>query len=177
MPNTVDLVLANQIYVDKEGLPPALKNKLIRLAAFQNPEFYKAQAMRLPTYDKPRIITCADDHSHHIALPRGCLDDVRQLLHDSNVEPVIQDERCTGERVDLGTEQLPDRVVDQTMLLEPRLALDEGFRGNDRPCVGWMAVRFTQSECACSSTSRANFARSSSEFMTESVTITRGPAI
>ena len=26
------------------------------LAAFQNPEFYKAQAMRLPTYDKPRII-------------------------------------------------------------------------------------------------------------------------
>jgi superfamily II DNA or RNA helicase len=39
-------MLANQIYISKEGLPPVLKNKLIRLAAFQNPEFYKAQAMR-----------------------------------------------------------------------------------------------------------------------------------
>jgi hypothetical protein len=31
------------------------------LASVQNPEFYRAQAMRLPTYDKPRIIGCAED--------------------------------------------------------------------------------------------------------------------
>ena len=54
---------------------PHLRNRLLRLAAFQNPEFYKAQAMRLPTYDKPRIIACAEDHPHHIGLPRGCLDE------------------------------------------------------------------------------------------------------
>ena len=35
--------------------------------------------MRLPTYDKPRIISCAEDHPKHMALPRGCLDDVCQL--------------------------------------------------------------------------------------------------
>ena len=52
---------------------------LLRVAAFQNPEFYKAQAMRLPTYDKPRIIACAEEHSHHIGLPRGCLEDVRHI--------------------------------------------------------------------------------------------------
>ena len=52
-------------------MPPALKNRLIRLAAFQNPEFYRAQAMRLPTYDKPRIIGCAEDHGTHIGLPAG----------------------------------------------------------------------------------------------------------
>ena len=40
----------------KDQLSPGLRNRLVRLAAFQNPEFYKAQAMRLPTYDKPRII-------------------------------------------------------------------------------------------------------------------------
>jgi hypothetical protein len=34
-------------------------NRLLRLAAFQNPEFYKAQAMRLSTYEKPRVISRA----------------------------------------------------------------------------------------------------------------------
>jgi hypothetical protein len=28
----------------------------LRIAAFQNPEFSKAQAMRLSTYDKPLVI-------------------------------------------------------------------------------------------------------------------------
>ena len=58
----LELVLGDQIYIAKENLPPALRNRLLRLAAFQNPEFYRAQAMRLPTYDKPRIIDCAEDH-------------------------------------------------------------------------------------------------------------------
>src|SRR5262249_34593566 len=61
LPERLELVLADQIYIAKEDLPPQLRNRLIRLAAFQNPEFYKAQAMRLPTYDKPRIIACAED--------------------------------------------------------------------------------------------------------------------
>ncbi len=54
LPQTLELVLGNQIYIAKEGLHPGLRNRLLRLAAFQNPEFYKAQAMRLSTYDKPR---------------------------------------------------------------------------------------------------------------------------
>src|SRR5262245_25935334 len=75
LPENLELVLGDQIYVAKEGLPPALRNRLIRLAAFQNPEFYRAQSMRLPTYDKPRIFQCAEDHPHYIALPRGCLEE------------------------------------------------------------------------------------------------------
>ena len=68
--------MGNEIFIAKEALPPALLNRLIRIAAFQNPDFYKAQAMRLPVYDKPRIIGCARDYSHHIGLPRGCLDEI-----------------------------------------------------------------------------------------------------
>ncbi|MCA9450575.1 MAG: restriction endonuclease subunit R, partial [Candidatus Omnitrophica bacterium] len=62
LPKTVLLVAGNDLYVPKEGLSPGLCNRLIRLAAFQNPEFYRAQAMRLPTFDKPRVIACAEDH-------------------------------------------------------------------------------------------------------------------
>ncbi len=85
LPATLELVLGNQIYIAKDGLTPGLRNRLLRLAAFQNPEFYKAQAMRLSTYDTPRVVACAEDHAHHIGLPRGCLDEVRQTLQDLGI--------------------------------------------------------------------------------------------
>ena len=85
----------------KEGLHPGLRNRLLRLAAFQNPEFYKAQARRLSTYDKPRVIACAEDHPHHIGLPRGCLDEVRQALSDLGVRPTLRDERFAGHSLEV----------------------------------------------------------------------------
>src|SRR5205807_6175158 len=101
LPESLELVLGNEIFIAREGLPPALRNQLIRLAAFQNPEFHKAQAMRLPTYDKPRIIACARDYQHYLGLPRGCLDDITQLLSNLKIEPRIRDERCAGEPLDV----------------------------------------------------------------------------
>src|ERR1700687_2076696 len=80
MPDKVEVVLGNQVYVDRSALPAALVNRLIRLAAFQNPEFYAAQAMRLPTFGKPRVISCAELFTKHIALQRGCFDAAIDLL-------------------------------------------------------------------------------------------------
>lgn len=97
LPKSLELTLANQIYIAKEELSPALRNRLIRLAAFQNPEFYKAQAMRLSTYGKPRIIACAEDHPKHIGLPRGCLDDLLQTLSDMKIKTIIRDQRNPGQ--------------------------------------------------------------------------------
>ena len=68
LPKELDIVLANQVYIEKAALSQPLANRLIRLAAFQNPEFYKAQAMRLPVWNKPRIIGCAENHPKHICL-------------------------------------------------------------------------------------------------------------
>jgi len=101
LPDQIELVLGNQIYIEKGGLPPALLNRLVRLAAFQNPEFYKAQAMRLPTYNKPRIISCCEDFPKHIGLPRGCLDEVLDLLNDVRIEPTITDKRIPGNPIAL----------------------------------------------------------------------------
>jgi superfamily II DNA or RNA helicase/very-short-patch-repair endonuclease len=101
LPPSLELVCANQIYVAKDGLHPGLRNRLLRLAAFQNPEFYKAQAMRLSTWDKPRVIACAEDHPQHVGLPRGCLDEVLRTLHELGVRPVIRDERHDGQPLDV----------------------------------------------------------------------------
>ncbi|MEO8428318.1 MAG: DEAD/DEAH box helicase family protein [Verrucomicrobiota bacterium] len=96
LPEKLELILGDQIYVGKENLAPGLRNRLLRLAAFQNPEFYRAQSMRLPTYDKPRIIACAEDHPKHFALPRGCLEEVHELLEALNIQVVLRDERRGG---------------------------------------------------------------------------------
>jgi superfamily II DNA or RNA helicase/very-short-patch-repair endonuclease len=96
LPASLELILSDEIYIAKDALSPGLRNRLLRLAAFQNPEFYKAQAMRLPAYDKPRIIACAEEHPSLISLPRGCLADVQQLLRELKITAVVRDERFSG---------------------------------------------------------------------------------
>ncbi|WP_318013665.1 TOTE conflict system archaeo-eukaryotic primase domain-containing protein [Roseateles oligotrophus] len=99
MPQALTLTLANLIYFEKSALPQALANRLIRLAAFQNPEFYKAQAMRMSARDKPRVIGNAENFPQHIALPRGCLDAARALLEDNGIHCELKDERFGGEPI------------------------------------------------------------------------------
>jgi len=101
MPVALALTLANLVYFDKAQLPQALANRLIRLAAFQNPEFYRAQAMRMSVWDKPRVIGCAENFPKHIALPRGCLDAAVELLRDNGIRCEICDERFFGDAIDV----------------------------------------------------------------------------
>jgi superfamily II DNA or RNA helicase len=101
LPGAITLVQADQIYLPRHALPPPLIARLIRLAAFQNPEFYAAQAMRRSTHDKPRIISCAELTSHHVALPRGCFDAVLDLLASLGISVTIEDCRLSGAAVPL----------------------------------------------------------------------------
>jgi superfamily II DNA or RNA helicase len=101
MPKSLIVTLASLVYFEKAELPQPLANRLIRLAAFQNPEFYRAQAMRLSVWDKPRVIGCAENYPRHIALPRGCLDAAQDLLRDSAIQCDLRDERNAGESIDV----------------------------------------------------------------------------
>jgi hypothetical protein len=67
LPSSVEIVRANLVFIEKKALPPEMLNRLLRIAAFQNPEFYKAQAMRLSTFDKPRVIARGEDLARHVA--------------------------------------------------------------------------------------------------------------
>ncbi|AIT19254.1 type III restriction enzyme, res subunit [Burkholderia thailandensis E254] len=101
MPTSLSVTAADLVYFEKACVPQPLLNRLIRLAAFPNPEFFKAQAMRFPVWDKPRIIGCADNHPKHIALPRGCLDAARKLLRDNGIRCEVHDERFSGKPLDV----------------------------------------------------------------------------
>ncbi len=73
----------------------------MRIAAFQNPEFYKAQAMRLSTFGKPRVIACAEDYPRYIGLPRGCLDEALEMLTAYKINVELEDERFVGNIIDV----------------------------------------------------------------------------
>ena len=101
LPTSVEIVRSNLLFIEKNGLLPEMMNRLLRIAAFQNPEFYKAQAMRLSTFDKPRVIACGEDLPRHLALPRGCLDEVVTFLEGHKVKVVLRDERFVGNPIDV----------------------------------------------------------------------------
>jgi superfamily II DNA or RNA helicase/very-short-patch-repair endonuclease len=118
-PTSVTVRLSDRLYVERNTLPAALLNRITRLAAFQNPSFYSAQAMRMNTFGIPRIISCAEIVADHVVLPRGCRDDLEALLQSAGIGLVLHDERCSGERLDVafaGTLRPEQRAAAQAML-------------------------------------------------------------
>jgi superfamily II DNA or RNA helicase len=100
IPKEIKGVLSQRLYVEKAALPSPLINQIKRLAAFQNPEFYKKQNLRLSTALTARVISCAEDHDKYIGLPRGCLDDLRILLQENESHLELEDLRYAGEPIE-----------------------------------------------------------------------------
>jgi len=122
LPKVVCAVLAQKLFVDKAGLPSALINQIKRLAAFQNPEFYKKQSMRLSTATTPRVIACAEDLPQFVALPRGCQSELESLLRDHGISVAIEDQRVDGE---------PLRLMFQGKLTTVQQAAADALRAHD----------------------------------------------
>ncbi|MEB3102817.1 TOTE conflict system archaeo-eukaryotic primase domain-containing protein [Ferviditalea candida] len=96
LPAVIHAVHSQMLFIEKEQLSSAQLNLFIRTAAFQNPEFYRDQKMRLSTWGIPRIINCTEDHPKHLALPRGCLEEVTRLCTNAGAVLELQDERQAG---------------------------------------------------------------------------------
>ncbi|OGF45990.1 MAG: hypothetical protein A2452_02570 [Candidatus Firestonebacteria bacterium RIFOXYC2_FULL_39_67] len=99
LPDSLEVVLANRIYIKEDAAPPALLNQLKHLAAFQNPEFYKKQKMRFSTHATPRVICCAEISGGYLSLPRGCIKDIDILLKEHKVKLKVIDKRFKGRKV------------------------------------------------------------------------------
>jgi len=98
-PDKLEIIRSNMIYIPKEGLSANAQNYIKRLSAFKNPDFYKSQAMRLPIYDKIRIICTADITDLYIGLPRGCEPALCDMLNDKVEYLNIIDKTNIGETI------------------------------------------------------------------------------
>lgn len=100
-PDVLKITRANMVYVEKEGVSQAARNRIKRLGAFKNPDFYKAQAMRLSTYDKPRIICTSEEFEKYISIPRGSESALLELFDTVKIHYEIIDETNAGKPIDV----------------------------------------------------------------------------
>ena len=98
-PKSLEIIRSNMLYIPAKDLSAGMMNKIKRLAAFRNPDFYRSQAMRLPVYDKPRIICTADIFDEYIALPRGCEDALYSLLTGARNKITMTDKTNAGTEI------------------------------------------------------------------------------
>ena len=98
-PEQITITLANYLYIKISVLPPTLITRLKRLASFSNPVFFKTQALRFSTHGIPRYISCARLEQGYLFLPRGCFDEVVDLLKEQNITIDIDDRRQVGHKL------------------------------------------------------------------------------
>lgn len=100
-PKKITIIKSNMLYIDKEGFTSKALNIIKRLSSFKNPEFYKSQAMRLSTYDKPRIISLCEETSKYLCIPRGCEIDLSELFLKHNIDVKWIDNTNLGKKIDV----------------------------------------------------------------------------
>lgn len=98
-PESLNLVLANKLYLPIAQMPQALIARLKRLTSFSNPAFFKTQALRFSTNGIPRFICLAEIDQGYLALPRGCMDGVTALLEEQSITIDIEDKRDSGQHL------------------------------------------------------------------------------
>lgn len=109
MPSIVHVTRTNLLEISTQGMSPAARNAIRRLAAFANPEFARAQTMRQPVYGKTRVIDLGGEADGTILLPRGCREPLEAVVH------------AAGARIDYADRRSPGRTIDVS------------FRGELRP--------------------------------------------
>lgn len=90
---------SDKIYIPLNSISDTVVNHLKRIAAFKNPEFYSKQAMRISTYNVPRIICRADFTDEYIVMPRGCEDAITAMLSSLGVTYEIVDRTNQGKHI------------------------------------------------------------------------------
>jgi len=101
LPKRMAAVLRGSLSIERSGLAPALLATLKHLASVHNPEFHQRQKLRLSTFKVPRLIRSYDEDLTHLHLPRGLLDDVRELAEQLGITLELDDRRVSGETLDL----------------------------------------------------------------------------
>jgi superfamily II DNA or RNA helicase len=122
----IDMKLADQVYIDRRGLPNPATMQFARIGAFQNPQFYSNQALGLWNGDTPRIVTASEIFPDHIALPRGCTEAAFDLARQYGAEVRFEDIRTDGAPLPEGIRFKGTLRPRQQLALDSLLAHDTG---------------------------------------------------
>lgn len=98
-PDQVQVFIKNGIYVSKQSLTSQLRNDIIQLAVFNNPNYYKNRAKRLSTHNIPKKIDCSWQDEEHIIIPRGCIQSLKDLLEKKSIKLSVHEQCHQGKLI------------------------------------------------------------------------------
>ena len=78
----------------------------------------------MSTYNKPRIISCSDETEEYLCLPRGCEEDVKNLLSELKVDVEISDKTNHGRNINV--EFIGKLKDDQHLAINELVKFDNG---------------------------------------------------
>jgi superfamily II DNA or RNA helicase len=90
------VIQKNGLLIEKDGLPPSLLQQISQLGIFKNPNYFKAKAKRFSTHNIPSEINCTDDEQGFLVLPRGCLEELGNLMKLHSIQLEIEDQSFKG---------------------------------------------------------------------------------
>ncbi|ARD48893.1 DEAD/DEAH box helicase [Sporosarcina sp. P33] len=100
-PDVLRAVKKNGIHFTLADLSDSLLSQLEEVASFGNPEYFKAKAKRLSTYNIPAVIEGFDKTITHLILPRGCEQAIHELLSSKGIQPEWINERFSGSPIEV----------------------------------------------------------------------------
>lgn len=96
----ITLEIDNSVRLPSRQLSGATIAELKHLSSLPNPEFYRRQAQRYSTFGTPRVVVRYEDDGEELRLPRGLLDDARDVLEHA------------GHPVDVSRSPVADTLID-----------------------------------------------------------------
>ncbi|WP_247747463.1 hypothetical protein [Alkalihalobacillus sp. BA299] len=100
LPKEVTIELNQGIQIPKSLLPSKILNELRKLGTLGNPEFFKAQAKRFSTHRIPRMIDCTEINNNMLILPRGLIENVKEIFLKYKISLKILNNQFVGHSID-----------------------------------------------------------------------------
>jgi superfamily II DNA or RNA helicase len=100
-PKQILCALGATLSIEKSGIPPWLLAQMKQLALLQNPQFYEREKLRLSTWRIPRFIKCYEEDASHIHLPRGTVEELREIAAAAGTKFSLTDQRTVPEKLSL----------------------------------------------------------------------------
>ncbi|MBI4489178.1 MAG: DEAD/DEAH box helicase family protein [Deltaproteobacteria bacterium] len=100
-PKQIRCSLGAALSIEKSGIPPWSLAQIKQLALLHNPQFYEREKLRLSTWRIPRFIKCYEEDASHIHLPRGTLDELKDMAKGAGSELSLTDQRLVPEKLAL----------------------------------------------------------------------------
>ncbi len=87
--------------IDKQGISPKGIHFLRSLGSYANPEFFAKQAMRMSTYNTPRVTVVYEEDERYIVLPRGLEESILEQFASYGISSNIVEGKELGKRIQL----------------------------------------------------------------------------